>query len=196
MYKRGRWPRINYTGADLAEAEPHPSSINRIKKRIALLNKQEKEIQQEIAKMAKEDQEVSSSIEVIRSIPGVGLLTAVTVLAETNGFELIRNKRQLTSYAGFDVKEKQSGTSVRGKARISKRGNRYLRKAMHLPALAAIRHSDRFKGIFVRLVSKHGIKMKAAVAVQRKLTRNDLYYLQKPKLFTMKTTLKSILNKQ
>src|SRR6187402_1229069 len=159
----------NQLHADLAEAEPHPSSINRIKKRIALLNKQEKEIQQEIAKMAKEDQEVSRSIEGIRSIPGVGLLTAVTVLAETNGFELIRNKRQLTSYAGLDVREKQSGTSIRGKARISKKGNRYLRKAMHLPALAAIRHSARFKGIIVRLVSKHGIKMKAAVAVQRKL---------------------------
>jgi len=159
----------NQLHAEQAEAEPHPTSVNRIKKRIALLNKQEKEIQQEIAKMAKEDLEVSGSIEVIRSITGVGLLTTVTVLAETNGFELIRNKRQLTSYAGFDVKEKQSGTSVRGKARISKRGNRYLRKAMHLPALTAIKHSDRFKAIFVRLVSKHGIKMKAAVAVQRKL---------------------------
>ena len=40
---------------------------------------------------------------------------------------------------------------------------------MHLPALAAIRHNERFKAIFVRLVSKHVIKMKAAVAVQRKL---------------------------
>ena len=159
----------NQLHAEQAEAEPHPSSIKRIQKRITLLNKQEKEIQQEIAKMAKEDLEVSGSVEVIRSIIGVGLLTTVTVLAETNGFELIRNKRQLTSYAGFDVKEKQSGTSVRGKARISKRGNRYLRKAMHLPALTAIKHSDRFKAIFVRLVSKHGIKMKAAVAVQRKL---------------------------
>jgi transposase len=159
----------NQLHAEQAEAEPHPSSVNRIQKRITFLNKQEKEIQQEIAKMAKEDLEVSGSIEGIRSITGVGLLTTVTVLAETNGFELIRNKRQLTSYAGFDVKEKQSGTSVRGKARISKRGNRYLRKAMHLPALTAIKHSDRFKAIFVRLVSKHGIKMKAAVAVQRKL---------------------------
>ena len=82
---------------------------------------------------------------------------------------LIRNKRQLTSYAGLDVKEKQSGTSVKGKPRISKKGNKYLRRAMHLPALAAIRHDDRFKAVFVRLVSKHGIKMKAAVAVQRKL---------------------------
>ena len=91
------------------------------------------------------------------------------MLAETNGFELIRNKRQLTSYAGLDVREKQSGTSVKGKPRISKKGNRHLRKAMHLPALAAIRHDEKFKLTFIRLVSKHGIKMKAAVAVQRKL---------------------------
>ena len=75
----------------------------------------------------------------------------------------------MASYAGLDVKEKQSGTSVKGKPRISKKGNRYLRKAMHLPALAAIRHDERFKAIFARLVGKHGIKMKAAVAVQRKL---------------------------
>ena len=40
---------------------------------------------------------------------------------------------------------------------------------MHLPALVAIRHDERFKAIFARLVSRHGIKMKAAVAVQRKL---------------------------
>ena len=40
---------------------------------------------------------------------------------------------------------------------------------MHLPALAAIRHDERFKAVFARLVSRHGIKMKAVVAVQRKL---------------------------
>jgi transposase len=93
----------------------------------------------------------------------------VIILAETNGFELIRNKKQLTSYAGLDVKEKQSGTSVKGKTKISKRGNRQLRKAMHFPALVAIRHDEHYKELFARLVSRHGIKMKAATAVQRKL---------------------------
>ena len=96
-------------------------------------------------------------------------MTACTVLGETNGFDLIRNKRQLTSYAGLDIKDHQSGTSVKKKPKISKRGNRYLRKAMHFPALTAIRHDERFKALFERLISKHGIKMKAAVAVQRKL---------------------------
>jgi transposase len=159
----------NQLHAEQAEAEPHKKSIARIKQRIALLDKQEKEIQTELAVMIKDDKEMQTLVMIICSLPGVGLLTAAIVLGETNGFELIRNKRQLASYAGFDVKEKESGTSVKGKPRISKKGNKYLRKAMHLPALAAIRWDERFKAIFVRLVSKHGIKMKAAVAVQRKL---------------------------
>lgn len=159
----------NQLHAELAEAEPNATSVARIKKRIVFLDKQEKEIKDELTLLAKKDVQVSRFIETLTSIPGVGLLTAVTVLAETNGFELVRNKRQLTSYAGLDVREKQSGTSIKGKPRISKRGNRYLRKAMHLPALAAIRLDEHFKGIFVRLVSRHGIKMKAVVAVQRKL---------------------------
>ena len=159
----------NQLHAEQAEAEPNNKSIERVKKRIVLLDKQEKEIMQELRELIKTDKEMQQLVILICSLPGVGLLTAATVLGETNGFDLIRNKRQLTSYAGLDVKEKQSGTSVKGKPRISKKGNRYLRKAMYLPALAAIRHDERFKAVFARLVSKHGIKMKAAVAIQRKL---------------------------
>lgn len=159
----------NQLHSEKAEAKPHKQSIERANKRIALLNKQEIEIKRELADLIKGNAEVKLIVILICTIPGIGLLTAATILGETNGFELIRNKRQLTSYAGLDVKEKQSGTSVKGKPCISKKGNKHLRKAMHLPALTAIRHNERFKAIFVRLVSKHGIKMKAAVAVQRKL---------------------------
>lgn len=159
----------NQLHAEQAEAAPNSTSLGRIKKRIVLLNKQEQEINAELKLLTRQDEEVKKSLALLCSLPGVGLLTAATVLGETNGFDLIRNKGQLVSYAGLDVREKQSGTSVKGKARISKKGNKYLRKAMHLPALAAIRHSERFKAIFARLVAKHGIKMKAVVAVQRKL---------------------------
>ena len=159
----------NQLHAENAEAQPNKTSVTRTKKHIAFLDKQEAEIKEELRQLVQQDDEMKKLLLIICSIPGVGLLTAITVLAETNGFDLIRNKKQLTSYAGLDVREKQSGTSIKGKSKISKKGNRYLRKAMHLPALTAIRHDERFKAIFVRLVGKHGIKMKAAVAVQRKL---------------------------
>lgn len=159
----------NQLHAELAEAEPNSSSIARLRKRIQFLNKQEKEVKEEIKIHVKSDVNLSRVIDTITTIPGVGLLTAATVLSETNGFELIRNKRQLASYAGLDIREKQSGTSVKGKPTISKRGNRYLRKAMHLPALAATRTDPKFKSVFIRIVERHGIKMKAVVAIQRRL---------------------------
>ena len=159
----------NQLHAEEAGAYPNKSSIARINKRIKFLNGQEKEIKDEIAALINRDKEVKEIIDLVVSIPGIGSLTAAIILAETNGFELIRNRRQLASYAGFDIKDKQSGTSVKGKPRISKKGNRYLRKAMHLPALTAIRHNEHYKSIYARVVAKHGIKMKAAVAVQRRL---------------------------
>jgi transposase len=159
----------NQLHAEKTESDPNPSTLKRIKQRIDLLNKQEKVIKEEIQTLSKNEKELKEDLSLLSSISGIATLTAATILAETNGFELVRNKRQLASYAGFDVQEKQSGTSVKGKTRISKKGNKNLRKAMHLPALTAIRHDERFKTIFIRLVAKHGIKMKAVVAVQRKL---------------------------
>lgn len=159
----------NQLHAEKTEAEPNKKSISRIEERIKMLNRQERQIKDEVAALVKADEQIAAVVVIICSLTGIGLLTAAIVLGETNGFELIRNKRQLASYAGFDVKQKESGTSVKSKPRISKKGNKHLRKAMHLPALCAIRYDERFKAIFARLVARHGIKMKAAVAVQRKM---------------------------
>jgi len=183
----------NQLHAEQSEAEPCKESMARTKKRIALLDTQEKEIMKQVEALIKTDAEVMRVVNLMCTLPGVGLITAVSVVSETNGFDLIRNKRQITSYAGLDVKEKQSGTSVKGKPRISKRGNKFLRKAMHFPALTAIRVDPRYGAIFTRLFKKHGIKMKAVVAVQRKLlemmytmyktnTEYDSAYLTKDKI--------------
>ncbi|MBD0294422.1 MAG: IS110 family transposase [Flavisolibacter sp.] len=181
----------NQLHAEKTQGFPNEASIRRMKERIGLFNKQEQQIKHELMQLIAADPVLKQQIENICSIRGVGILTAITVLAETNGFELIRNKKQLVSYCGLDVQEKQSGTSVKGKPKLSKKGNRNLRKAMHFPALTAIRHDERMKAVFIRLVSRHGIKMKAIAAVQRKLLeliyiiwktgrKYDPEYLQKP----------------
>ncbi|MBO9681537.1 MAG: IS110 family transposase, partial [Flavisolibacter sp.] len=115
------------------------------------------------------DPEVQQQVKLLSTIKGIGFISAVVVLSETDGFALIKNKKQLVSYSGLDVREKTSGTSVKGKTSISKKGNKNIRKAMHLPALCAIKHDERMRAVFMRLVSKHGLKMKAVVAVQRRL---------------------------
>ena len=159
----------NQLHAEKAQAEPCKKAIERVIKRIALIDKQEKEIKSELISLIKSDEQVKVLVALLCTLPGIAMITVCSVLAETNGFDLIRNKRQITSYAGLDIREKQSGTSIKGKPRISKKGNKYLRRSMHMAALSALRSDDNFKSLFIRLVSKHGIKMKAVVAVQRKL---------------------------
>ena len=155
--------------AETSGAWPNKGSIRRMNLRIKILDKQEIEIEAEIKALVESDSNLNKKVENVCTIKGVSLITAATVIGETNGFNLIRNKQQLVSYAGLDVLTHTSGISVNKKPRISHQGNKYLRKCLHFPALSAIRHSQNQKDLFVRLVSKHGIKMKAAVAVQRKI---------------------------
>ena len=77
-------------------------------------------------------------------IKGIGITTAATIIAETDGFILIKNRSQLISYAGYDVIENQSGSSINGKTKISKKGNKYIRRALHFPALSAVKREPMF----------------------------------------------------
>lgn len=158
----------NQVHAENAGAWPNEKSLIRMRRHEVLLNEQMAEIIKDVTAIIKSNPALAQKIDFITSIPGIGLLTAAIVIAETDGFNQIRNKKQLVSYAGYDVVQKESGTSVRGKTHISHKGNRHIRKAMHMPALSSIKYNHYHKEQFIRLVGKHGIKMKAVVAIQRK----------------------------
>src|SRR6202012_3934045 len=83
----------NQLHAEQTEAHSNERSISRLVERINLITRQEQEIKSEIAEIIKSDAELSRRIELLTSIPGIGKLTAVIIMAETNGFELIRNKK-------------------------------------------------------------------------------------------------------
>ncbi len=105
----------------------------------------------------------------ISPIQGVGTLTIATIVAETNGFEFFDNQRQVTSYAGYDVTERQSGKFI-GKKAISKQGNSRIRKILHLPAFNVVRFQQQpFTNLFERVYERTNMKMKGYVAVQRKI---------------------------
>jgi transposase len=180
----------NQLHAEKSGAWPNAQSIKRMQHRIRFLSKQISEIENEIRIHVENDPYLKEKMEKVCTIKGIGFITAVTIVAETNGFNLIRNKKQLVSYAGLDVITKDSGTSVRSKPRISRKGNKYLRKCLHYPALSAIRATHTMKALFSRLVSRHGIKMKAAVAVQRKLLELVYVLWKKDEIYDMNYHLK------
>ncbi len=158
-------------------------SILRKTKLIKLLEKQVKEIINQLKIIVKKDEKLSAKIENIIIAKGLGFITIVSVIAETNGFELVNNQKQLTSYAGFDVVLNNSGNR-KGKTSISKKGNKYLRKAVFMPALSAVQHNQKMKELYKRLVGKGKNKKLALIAVARKLLlliytlwKNDSVYI-------------------
>lgn len=159
----------NQIHAEESGAFVNKATIKRLKAALKLLKSQKAEILQEIKEAIAANEMLNEKVKKITTTPGIGVLTVATVIGETNGFNQIKNKRQLVSYAGYDIINQESGISVKTKARISKRGNKNIRKAMQMPALTAIRHQDTSKELFKRIVSRTGIKMKGVVAVQRKL---------------------------
>lgn len=159
------------------QVEEHIQSI------IELIENQIKEAKVQIETIIKADLNMQERFDKILVIKGLGCLTLATVIAETNGFELFENQSQLTSYAGYDVIENQSGKRI-GRTRISKKGNSHLRRIMHMPALNVVRYGEpKFVNMYERIMARTNIKMKAYVAIQRKLLiliynlwkRNEMY---------------------
>jgi transposase len=145
-------------------------SVLKIKKaQIEFYQQSITQIETEIKKIVNTDVELKPRIENIMKVKGLGLITIVIVLCETNGFETFNNIRQVVSYAGLDVVMKESGT-FKGKTRISKKGNTRIRQCLFMPAMAATVYNDKIKDLYERINEKNpGIKRKGIVAGMRKL---------------------------
>lgn len=146
-----------------------------------------KEQQAEIKKMisAHFDQHphLKQQRELLTSIPGIGEQTAAVLLAEVGRIEDYKNARQLAAYAGLTPCERSSGTSVRGKTRLSCTGNVRLRKALYMPAVVAMRCNPLLKAVSERLLGRGKVKMQVIGALMRKLVHLAFGILKSQKPF-------------
>ena len=163
--------------------EPLALIVKSNKSIIKKLDEQLVRFKAEIEKVIYSESWLAEKVKKVLTIKGVGLTTVAVILAETQGFEFVDNIRQLCSYAGYDVVQRESGTSVQGKTRISKKGNSWIRAALHFPALVASRHNENLKNTYLRINEKKPSKMIGATALQRKilvliytLWKNDTVY--------------------
>lgn len=137
-----------------------------------LINQIDKQISKcfvEIEQLIDSDPDLKERVRKVLTIKGIGLITVATIIAETHGFQAFHSIKQLVSYAGYDVVERQSGTSIKGKTRISKKGNRYIRNALYFPAMVACRFNPELKSAYLRIIKNKPSKMIGQVAIQRKL---------------------------
>lgn len=149
---------------------PNKYIVKELNKEIKSLHAQIEKVELQVNKSLDQNSDFSRKVKQIAgSISGVGQLTIGQIAAETDGFALFTSQSQLTSFAGYDVVENQSGSHT-GKTKISKRGNKHIRKALHFPAFNVVRfEGDIFEQLHIRVYERTKIKMKGYVAVQRKL---------------------------
>ena len=146
-----------------------PFIVKQLDQLIQLYDKQLDGIKKALQILLEQDEPLKEKVERLCAIKGLGLLSVATLIAETNGFTGFDNQRQLVSYAGYNVVENQSGKRV-GKTRIFKKGNSRIRRILHLPAFNAVRYQEpTCEALYQRVMQKTTFKMKAYVAVKKKL---------------------------
>jgi transposase len=105
----------------------------------------------------------------LTSVRGIARTSAIVILAELSVLPPDLTVRQWVAHAGIDPRHFESGESVDKPARISRVGNRYLRAALYMPALVAVRHEPHVKAFYEAMIARGKKPKQALVAVMRKL---------------------------
>lgn len=133
------------------------------------LDKEIKGIESRLLELVKQEQQ--SQLTLLKSIPGLGVKTALFLIVVTEGFSKFETASQLCSYVGITPTIRESGSSVRRRSRISKVGNKKLRNLLFLCSFSACKHNKACKALYDRIVSKGKSKKLALIAVSNKLLK-------------------------
>ena len=141
-------------------------SLRRNKKH---LNREIEAIEAKVLSLVKEDQQ--QQLTLLTTVPGIGQKTALFLIIVTDGFSKFETASQLCSYAGITPTIRESGSSVRGRPRISKVGNRKLRNLLFLCSFNACKYNKACRELYERIVNKGKSKKLALIAVANKLLK-------------------------
>jgi len=160
--------QLNNHLESLKAKEANKTLIASLKKDIAKIKKEEETIMESICNIIIKDKELKAKYESIISIDGIGKVAAIVLLHLFIKYPNA-NQRQIVSLTGLDPIVKESGSSIRGKTKISKAGGRIYRGTLFMPVMVAIRHNNQIKEFYTRLKENGKHTTVAQVAVMRKL---------------------------
>jgi len=107
----------------------------------------------------------------LKTIPGIGKKTAMMLILISGGFDRFDDCRKLSSYIGICPRLFESGSSVKGKARICKMGMSAIRASLYLCSWSAKRCNKACRDLYERLIAKGKAKKLALIAVANKLLK-------------------------
>jgi transposase len=142
--------------------------IDLIKKDLKRAQELEDKIFNDIKKYVEQNQNLKEDYQRLSTIPGIGEKAAIALLTLFKTYQGT-NRAQITALTGLDPVRRESGTSVKGKVKISKNGKGIYRKILYLPTLCATVHNQKIRLFYQRLLANHKNKKLAVIASMRKI---------------------------
>lgn len=128
-----------------------------------------KKVDQQIADVIKSDSSLSHLFELITSVDGIGSVTACNMILTTNEFKSINDPKKYACYSGVVPFEHTSGSSIRGRTRVSHFANKNSKRLLHLAALSIIRNNGELRTYWLRKLEEGKHKMSVLNAIRNKL---------------------------
>jgi transposase len=147
----------------------HTTIEGSIQEHIAYLDRQIDILKQQIADRIKNDPDLKAKRDLLQSIPGIGETTIAAILAELHVFERCDHVQKVVAFIGLAPRQFISGSSIKGKPRLSKVGHARLRKALYMPALVSIQCNPIIQILYHRLKGKGKNGKVVVCAIMRKL---------------------------
>ena len=142
--------------------------IRTIHAEIKALKQSEDKLIEQVYTMIKRSTTLKSNYDAITSIDGIGKIGGIVLIHLFIKYPHA-NQRQIVSLAGLDPVMRESGSSIKGKTRISKAGNRLYRGTLFMAAMASTKHNAKMKAFYERLKANGKHTTQAQTAVIRKL---------------------------
>jgi transposase len=143
-------------------ASGETSILPSIESHLRWLDERINELQRNINQHIEGDPDLKQDAALIASIPGVGEVTVAKVLAYAGNVRRFTSGRALAAFIGVTPRQRQSGTSVKGRTMIGRTGHAALRKALYMPGLVALRHNPLLQ-VFGARLKANGLAPKTVV---------------------------------
>jgi transposase len=143
--------------------------IESLQENLKQLDAQIKALWKKIKEHVNQHPDLREKQRLLTSIPGIGKLTAIKLIAEIGEIKDFTSASQLAAYAGLAPKQFQSGSSVHKQTRISKQGRTELRRCLYMPAVVASEHNPIVMDLKRRMLASGHVMMEVIVAAMKKL---------------------------
>ena len=129
------------------------------------------------------DEQLKRLFDIVTSVDGIGKITATAMVVCTNEFKDINEPSKFACYSGIAPFEHSSGSSIRGKSRVSHQANKSMKTLLHLAAMVAICYNQDMSNFYQRKVAQNKNKMAVINAVRNKLVHRIFACVKQDRLY-------------